>query len=308
MAEGRDPVRLMDARGVDPALRAALQRVSQSEPDPAQLAALVERVGEAVTNAGGGSWFTQLVSQSTGVKLMALVVTGGAAFWAARSTPPSRQEPQTPVVTASAGQPGVAQPGAARADTKASARDGEPNTAVPPAAPAPTPVISTLPARLVPTSERVPARDVHRAATRQGALRAVLPDSQPQRGLAAQRAPSAVPKHGAAAQADAASAPVAELAQEAASSAETELALITSAQRALGKAPRRAVELLDRHDTLYPEGSFAEEREVLWIDALSQLGMARALEARARRFLARYPQSIHCARVRALLHGLNAQR
>jgi len=70
-----------------------------------------------------------------------------------------------------------------------------------------------------------------------------------------------------------------------------ELALLMSAQDALEASPQRALGLLDEHARVHPNGSFAIERESLAIDALRKLGRTSAAQARARAFIARFPNA-----------------
>jgi len=70
-----------------------------------------------------------------------------------------------------------------------------------------------------------------------------------------------------------------------------ELQLLMSAQDALEASPQRALGLLDEHLRFYPNGNFALERESLAIDALRKLGRVSTAQARARAFIARFPQA-----------------
>lgn len=82
---------------------------------------------------------------------------------------------------------------------------------------------------------------------------------------------------------------------------EAELELLQQAQAALRSDPTLALERSDQHLRLYPRGVFSEEREMLAIEALQKLKRKAAAWQRARAFVARYPQSPHARRVRALL-------
>jgi hypothetical protein len=61
--------------------------------------------------------------------------------------------------------------------------------------------------------------------------------------------------------------------------------------------PARALQLTAEHGRRYHEGVFAQEREVLAIDALSRLGNRDLAAARARRFIESYPESAHRVRL-----------
>jgi hypothetical protein len=70
-----------------------------------------------------------------------------------------------------------------------------------------------------------------------------------------------------------------------------ELELLTAAQDAIDRAPQRALGLLEEHARFYPNGSFAQERESLAIDALRKLGRTSAAQERARAFVVRFPKA-----------------
>ena len=90
-----------------------------------------------------------------------------------------------------------------------------------------------------------------------------------------------------------------ELAQ--APSPERELVLLQRSQSALDRDPRAALALAEEHARDHPQGVFAQEREILAIEALLKLRQRPAALARADRFLQRHPESPHSTRVRALL-------
>ena len=116
-----------------------------------------------------------------------------------------------------------------------------------------------------------------RAATVPLARKAVRPQS-------AARVPSAPPPSAATSSQNAAS----------------ELQLLIRARRLVRASPERALELAEQHAALYPQGMFVEEREVLAIEALSDLGRRELAAERARRFAARFGGSTHLQRVAAL--------
>jgi hypothetical protein len=84
----------------------------------------------------------------------------------------------------------------------------------------------------------------------------------------------------------------------------SELRLLKHSQAALENLPARALALAEEHQRLYPDGIFAQEREVLAIEALFQLHEQRLSAARARRFLTEHADSPHVRRVRSLLQRL----
>jgi hypothetical protein len=82
---------------------------------------------------------------------------------------------------------------------------------------------------------------------------------------------------------------------------ESELALLRRAQGALDGDPAAALALTDQHARDYPRGLFAQEREVLAIEALLKLRRKPAAVDRAAQFMRSFAQSPHARRVRALL-------
>jgi outer membrane protein assembly factor BamD (BamD/ComL family) len=54
----------------------------------------------------------------------------------------------------------------------------------------------------------------------------------------------------------------------------------------------KALAELRRHGARFPTGVLAEEREALTVRALAALGNTREADARARAFVAKYPESI----------------
>jgi hypothetical protein len=86
---------------------------------------------------------------------------------------------------------------------------------------------------------------------------------------------------------------------------DAEVALISSAQQALERDPRRALAALDEHERRFARGVLAEEREVLRFDALVALGQSSQARSCARAFVARFPSSPQRAR---LQNWLDTQR
>lgn len=93
-------------------------------------------------------------------------------------------------------------------------------------------------------------------------------------------------------------------------SPERELSLLQRSQAALDGDPAAALALAEQHARDYPAGVFAQEREMLAIEALLKLRDKRAAVSRAEKFVQRFPDSAHVRRVRALLErasvGANA--
>jgi hypothetical protein len=80
-----------------------------------------------------------------------------------------------------------------------------------------------------------------------------------------------------------------------------ELRLLELAQQALRDDPGRALAIAERHRRLFARGQFAQEREVLAIQALLALGRHERASARARAFAHRYPESSHLPHLRDLV-------
>lgn len=80
-----------------------------------------------------------------------------------------------------------------------------------------------------------------------------------------------------------------------------ELAILNVAQDALAQAPRRALTLAEDHAEKFPEGVFAQEREVIAIGALLKLQRSHDANSRGRAFLAAFPTSTHAPRVQQML-------
>ncbi|MEO5725804.1 MAG: hypothetical protein ABI134_21245 [Byssovorax sp.] len=82
---------------------------------------------------------------------------------------------------------------------------------------------------------------------------------------------------------------------------ETDIQLLHRALDALGSAPARALDLVNRHAARFPGSALGQEREVLAIDALVRLGRSSEARARAAAFAARFPASAHLHRLEALV-------
>lgn len=73
----------------------------------------------------------------------------------------------------------------------------------------------------------------------------------------------------------------------------SETSLIAGARNSLGTAPEAALSLLLQHAKLYPSGVLAEEREVLRIRALKNLGRAKDAQRQEEKFHEEHPGSVH---------------
>jgi hypothetical protein len=86
-----------------------------------------------------------------------------------------------------------------------------------------------------------------------------------------------------------------------------ELELLARARRVLPSQPERSLALAEEHASAYPRGAFAEEREVLAIEAFDQLGRRGQAALRVRAFLRNYPASPHRARLEAWLASFDRE-
>lgn len=77
-----------------------------------------------------------------------------------------------------------------------------------------------------------------------------------------------------------------------------QLAVIERAQRALANDPTTALALVERHHRALARSPYAQEAEVVAVAALVRLGRTDEARARAARFAARYPDSVHAPRMR----------
>ncbi|WP_437579703.1 hypothetical protein [Sorangium sp. So ce887] len=77
--------------------------------------------------------------------------------------------------------------------------------------------------------------------------------------------------------------------------------LVDKSRAALAQDPEAALAALDRHQTDFPKGRLAEEREFIAIRALMRLGRADEARARAAAFVARYPSSSFTEPVRRIV-------
>lgn len=76
-----------------------------------------------------------------------------------------------------------------------------------------------------------------------------------------------------------------------------EFQLLRNARSALASTPTRALSLTSEHERLFPSGMLTQEREAIAIEALLRLGRRVEADARAERFLARFPTSPYRARI-----------
>jgi len=87
-----------------------------------------------------------------------------------------------------------------------------------------------------------------------------------------------------------------------------ELDLIERAQQALSDDPSSALALAEEHRRRYDSSLLVQEREVIAVAALATLGRRIEARARAERFIRRFPESAHAARVRRLAAAVTETR
>ena len=73
----------------------------------------------------------------------------------------------------------------------------------------------------------------------------------------------------------------------------TEAQLLSQARHALESAPKKALALIEAHEKNYPRGVLTQEREVLKVKALQNLGRTEAAAATEKKFRTEHPESIH---------------
>jgi hypothetical protein len=82
---------------------------------------------------------------------------------------------------------------------------------------------------------------------------------------------------------------------------ESDLSLLRRAQGTLGSDPAGALALCGTHERTFPRSPYAQEREVMTIEALIRLGRRSEAESRADAFARAFPKSGHNRRIDSLL-------
>lgn len=83
-----------------------------------------------------------------------------------------------------------------------------------------------------------------------------------------------------------------------------ELQLLKRAQHSLDREPKRTLELTEQHKQLYPQGIFAQEREMLAVESLLKMDERDEAFHRAQRFQLNYPRSAHIRRIENLFQTI----
>jgi hypothetical protein len=279
-----EPVRWLDPRSeATDDVRALLSRARDSlgptDEEMTRLGAFVAGAGAGVgAGAGAGAGAGHLVTKAAVLKLAAILaiagVGGGVGYSVLRGTSKERRA-MTAVVSATSSA-------AATGTTVAVAEptpDVAPEETAPPAASA-APVAILYPRAAPPASVgRAPP-----TATATG--------TAPPAATAAATVPTAVPAGVGADNPPPVAAP---------SPGESELALLDRARSRVSRDPASAMRALDEHRARFPGGVFAQEREVLAIEALVRLGRRPDAKARADAFARDFPTSAHRRRIAVLL-------
>jgi hypothetical protein len=269
-----DPPRLLDSAAKTPEfLRSALDAARADGPDPDQLARLARRLPiVAVPPAGPASPapIAAIPSSIPGAivgALLGLAVVGLQALLThdGASFPGDRRATPSLVVA----------PVKASTPERARPDDAAPTPPPPVVRASSAPAIPAAPSADVAPRASDPAPGGERAAA------VIVPGSSPD---LADRSTGGDVGQGALA-----------------ADGETEIELLQRAQDALGSAPARALDLVNRHATRFPGAALGQEREVIAIDALVRLGRTGEARARAAAFAARFPTSAHLRRLEALV-------
>jgi hypothetical protein len=280
MTFDEDPPRLSELAESDPALRDALRTVRAELPSPEQLT----RIADGTLGALSGGALPAVGAAKLGVLKLVAVVVGvgmlGAVGWVwLGATPPAGSPPQpavpgeaTVVNPESAPAPRVAQGSSADTQVTHGSQIEVPESTARTVGPPGQNVVLDASAPAAPRANQTVSRQKPRVPAK---VAPAVPRSAPE--TPGQRR------------------------ETDAASDESEVALISAAQHALSRDAQRTLSLLERHLALYPKGQFAEERDMLQLDALARLKMPGALRDRAREFLEKYPGSVHGPRVRRLL-------
>jgi hypothetical protein len=293
MSAFRDPPRLID-HAADPELREALRAIDRDTPSPVVLALLAERAQAAVQHspASGPAHATKWTSA---LKLTLVTCTGAAILYGSLRAA-ERRTPEKPALAAEMREAASSTP---RVDPVANRR----------AEPSPKPTIGRRtsdsnsavvdpPAVKEPVPAVTPGRS-DRPLGSTPVVAAKQPRAHRSSALPAPRAPNHTEPEVPALVRLAGTGPsTGNRAQGPA--LPSELQLLESAQRALAHDPLRSLGLLSQHRSRYPEGAFAQERDVLELEVLSRLGRVRDLKVRAQTFLERNPRSPHKSRIETL--------
>lgn len=326
MTIDRDPPRLFELSGVDDGLQRALRTAAHDAPSSACFDALLAAVpivdvamaseGAQAGQAAVGK--TKLMGKLLWLKVGgAVLITVGSIVWlSAKPREHTVHERAQSVVSTrerveASGAASSSRMGAANARKSESIVAGEVSATPSDQAP----IVSALRSAAQPVALQIGAGDGEGSivsAAKEDALeskveqRVMTADrAQQKTASSAHVAPSgraAKPALNARviAKSERVTQPARESAQESDDEGASELQLIERAQLSLVRAPEQTLRILETHRARFPDGVFSEEREVLRMDALSALGRVEEARVIAKRFVARYPQSVHRAHAEGL--------
>lgn len=289
MKSPEETPRLLEESGeIGTELKLGLERMSSNLPSAEQLASLAARLGVPPNGADVSS---SAPASKTLLKVLAGAGISGAVLFALLrgSAPDSATVPAIPVsATQSVASPDERSapplaPGAPVSNQRAPAQPGVRPGSEPP-------VVAPETAPLAPTAAPREPDEVSAPSERK-AIETPRPTEKPlslperTEPKAKSRAPVAT--------SDSSPAP----AHAPAASPPSETALLRDARLALNGDPARALALTEQHRQEYPNGGFAQEREVIAITALARLGRTSEARSRAERFRSAYPTSPYIERV-----------
>lgn len=263
----RDPRRFLDADDTPTVLRDALAAARARAPSDAALAQLAARLPKPGGGSSGGAPKAPPVASGSALSGAAIGAALGVLVAAAGSGWQALHEAPAPPSEAAAAA--VTAPLASSTASAAS----------------PAPVASAGSRGASPPAANA-ARGIERPS-----IASATPDT-----TADPEAPVPVPVPPATASVSAPAALVADTIDT-----ETEAHFLDRARAALAGAPAQALSLTDEHARRFPGGALGQESEVVAIQALSRLGRADEARARAQRFLAAFPGSVHRRRLEALI-------
>jgi hypothetical protein len=289
-----DPMRLSVSADTDPALREALRTINQDVPDSAALNAFADAAERAVREGTVAS--VANAAKATGHSLVSKLVLASVVCGALVYAGLQRARVTEPLVTVAARPAalpvdGRSLPFVEHAPGRASSDRLVGDVASPLVKAPASPVAAVKP----------PSHHGTVAANPEPARSPALVEGTRHAPRTSNNTVTATTRPAAAGQ----TGRRAQTRESEAEASVSEITLLETAQRALARDPQRARELLDQHRSAFRHGQFAQERDVLALQALQQLGDTAALRHAAREFMRRYPRSPHRSRVeRLMIEGL----
>lgn len=305
----RPHLRAVEDPSEDPELKRALAALAEDRPDPEDLARVRRRLQAALDQPAPSRMALPTALLQPRMLLLAGAVLLGATLIVPRLV---RQRPSAPPPLAADSVVVAAKSGSSATDVEPAQVPAQPAAAVTSAsAPGHVPHVHATKEHAAPPSA---ARKDHARSSSSSAVQGTEPlAAQPSAAQPSAAKPS-VAKPSAAAPASAPS--PAEDAPASASSVgpaqalvaneptpepkprkPDEVTLLQQARRNASSDAKVALQFLEEHKRLYPQGTLSPEREVLAIELLRALGRDRDAEQRARAFQQQYPGSVYTPRV-----------